>query len=407
MIYPGNRCFLPENDELHNHTNFPGCMAETASPPDMKTTEYVDEANARYSAASTDQERKELAQKTGCKGSYSLRKLPLHERTLNTPVEPMHLIKNIAAHCINLIAGNEDSYKVREEEKVHKRFPMSWLKDNHQKRLPPAPFALSKNDITLADERAMRVLVPTGFDWRPREIFSKTTGMKSHEWKQLACNGILKFCLRGMLGKNQRRTLYKLFDVIALICAEDIDITSIDDLEQQVHRVLALLERDFPVSLQVIVFHLLHHLPMFLKRFGPAYTFWMYPYERFNSWITRRVLSRRYPEATVVETYRLTEWASYMQLSHQLPEGATSTLAESGEDCHQQQKELHDDFSMSVLDDEANCEQLTLDEEQMEQLQAHYLAEIPEYRELIEQYNSERKQAKVHHQLRRFPKLSE
>ena len=151
----------------------------------------------------------------------------------------------------------------------------------------PAPFALSKNDITLADERAMRVLVPTGFDWRPREIFSKTTGMKSHEWKQLACNGILKFCLRGMLGKNQRRTLYKLFDVIALICAEDIDITSIDDLEQQVHRVLALLERDFPVSLQVIVFHLLHHLPMFLKRFGPAYTFWMYPYERFNSWITR------------------------------------------------------------------------------------------------------------------------
>lgn len=80
--------------------------------------------------------------------------------------------------------------------------------------------------------------------------------MKSHEWKQLACNGILKFCLRGMLGQKQRRTLYKLFDVIALICAEDIDITSIDTLEQQVNRVLALLERDFPVPLQVIVFHL-------------------------------------------------------------------------------------------------------------------------------------------------------
>lgn len=81
--------------------------------------EYVNEAKARYSAASTDQQRKELAQqKTGCKGSYSLRKLPLH--------------------------------KVHEEEKVQKRFPMSWLKDNHQKRFPPAPFALSKDDITLA-----------------------------------------------------------------------------------------------------------------------------------------------------------------------------------------------------------------------------------------------------------------
>ena len=104
---------------------------------------------------------------------------------------------------------------------------------------------------------------------------------------------------------------------------------------------------------------------MFLKRFGPAYTFWMYPYERFNSWITRRVLNRRYPEATVV------------------------------------------DFSVSVIDNQASREQLTLAEEQVEQLQTHYLAEILEYRELIEQYNDERKQAKMHHQLRRFPELSE
>ena len=112
VIYPGNRSFLPENDGLRHDTNFPGHMAETANPPDMKTMEYVDKANARYSAASTEQDRKELAQETGCKGSYSLRKLPLHERILNTPVEPMHLIKNIVAHCIDLITGNEDSYKM-------------------------------------------------------------------------------------------------------------------------------------------------------------------------------------------------------------------------------------------------------------------------------------------------------
>ena len=42
---------LPEN-ELHN----PGWMAETASPPDIKTMEYVSKANARYSAASTNQD---------------------------------------------------------------------------------------------------------------------------------------------------------------------------------------------------------------------------------------------------------------------------------------------------------------------------------------------------------------
>lgn len=407
MIYPGNRCFLQQDDDLrHDFRSFPQQGTDLASPPKMKTMEYVDCANARYSAADSNKEKNEIAQECGCKGSYSLRKLPLHERLLNTPVEPMHLIKNIVAHCINLIAGHEDSYKVREEEKFRKRFPTAWVEDQCQSKLPPAPFALSRDNIALADERAKRVLVPAGFDWRPREIFSKTTGMKSHEWKQIACNGILKFCLRGMLGQKQRKTLYQLFDILTQICAEDIDINSIDGLEQQVHRTLALLERDLPVSMQVIVFHLLHHLPMFLKQFGPVYTFWMYPYERFNSWITRRVLNRRYPEATVVETYRLTEWANYMEISHQLPEGATSTHLEIDEDKHQQ---LTEETSENPLlsEKDSSHERLTLTEEQMEQLHSHYLAEIPEYTELTEQYENERKQAKVYHQVRSFPKFSE
>ena len=128
--------------------------------------------------------------------------------------------------------------------------------------------------------------------------------MKSHEWKQVATNGILKFCLRNMLAHNQRHTLFELFDVIKALCTEEIDSMHITDLESRVHKALesrvhkalVLIERDFPLSMQFIVFHLLHHLPMFLRRFGPVYGFWMFPYERFNSWFTRRVTNRRYPE---------------------------------------------------------------------------------------------------------------
>ena len=36
-------------------------------------------------------------------------------------------------------------------------------------------------------------------------------------------------------------------------------------------------------------------------------SFWMYPLERFNSWLSQRVLSKRYPESTVLETYKLFE----------------------------------------------------------------------------------------------------
>ena len=196
IVYPGNRRFLEKDDDLRDDTtNYPSKFDDFSSPPELKTTDYVDAANQNYAAALTNQERTALAQETGCKGECALRKLPLHDRLLTTPVDPMHLIKNIVSHCINLIAGNEDSRKVREEEKVRKRFRSSWMKDSSA-TIPPAPFRLSNEDIQLADDRAKRIFVPFGFDWHPRDIFKKTTGMKSHEWKQLSCHGILKFCLR-------------------------------------------------------------------------------------------------------------------------------------------------------------------------------------------------------------------
>lgn len=149
---------------------FPSSSADSSHPPKLKDNEYVDDANARYSAAKTDQQRKELSQETGCKGSYALRKLPLHERIPNTPVDPMHLIKNIVVHCVNLISGVEDSVKVREEEKLRNRFSMSWIPNRFKGELPPSPFSLSKADIILANERANRVYVPANFDWHPRDI---------------------------------------------------------------------------------------------------------------------------------------------------------------------------------------------------------------------------------------------
>ena len=49
--------------------------------------------------------------------------------------------------------------------------------------------------------------------------------------------------------------MFKLFRVVKLLCSEDLDIVTGVLLEEDVHHVLALLERDFPISLQVIVFH--------------------------------------------------------------------------------------------------------------------------------------------------------
>ena len=50
---------------------------------------------------------------------------------------------------------------------------------------------------------------------------------------------------------------------------------------------------------------LLHHIVPAIQQYGPVYGTWMYSFEGFNSWMCRRAHNRAYPEATVIETYRV------------------------------------------------------------------------------------------------------
>lgn len=49
----------------------------------------------------------------------------------------------------------------------------------------------------------------------------------------------------------------------------------------------------------------MHHIVEGIRRFGPVYAAWMYPFERFNSWMCQRALNRAHPEITIMETYRV------------------------------------------------------------------------------------------------------
>ena len=54
-----------------------------------------------------------------------------------------------------------------------------------------------------------------------------------------------------MLGNRQRETLVQFLDAIAELCAPCQDQAKIGALKEKVDVALALLERDFPLSLQV------------------------------------------------------------------------------------------------------------------------------------------------------------
>jgi len=94
---------------------------------------------------------------------------------------------------------------------------------------------------------------------------------------QIATQGILKYCLRGMLGKQQEETLIFFLDTVTLLLSES-----------QIQRIKGT-----------------HHIVDRIEQFGPVYSTWMYSYERFNSWMSRLALYCFKPEATIMETYRV------------------------------------------------------------------------------------------------------
>ena len=239
---------------------------------------------------------------------------------IGTSVQPMHVLKNVAEHIVHILNGIKDSLKVRREEEERGRFQSTWVAIGSEKRpLPSAPFRLKPNEIVMADRRLLSIKVPHGTDWKCQKLLSFDKSLSSHmksvHWRHILVSGILKFCIRGLLGEKQRHTLFELCDLISCLNSETVDMQMLDSIEYRLHNALSLVERDFPVSLNVISLHLLHHLPMYIRRFEPVHGYWMYPMERLNSWISQRVLNRRFPESTIMASYRLFELSSFLQLT--------------------------------------------------------------------------------------------
>jgi len=72
----------------------------------------------------------------------------------------------------------------------------------------------------------------------------------------MASQGIIKYCLRGLLGSQQRKALFMFLNVCSKIFAEKQSLQELHQLLVEVNTTLALLERDMPLTIQVRLIHL-------------------------------------------------------------------------------------------------------------------------------------------------------
>ncbi len=120
-------------------------------------------------------------------------KLPAHDRIAQTVPDAMHTIKDAVVHLFNVIVGKEDSEKTRRAELKIGRFGMEEPATKKVKRGsrsgPTVPcYCLNSAEIDVANARSLSVVMPSP-DFTPGAIFSRTSGLKSHDWKEvrMAC----------------------------------------------------------------------------------------------------------------------------------------------------------------------------------------------------------------------------
>lgn len=74
----------------------------------------------------------------------------------------------------------------------------------------------------------------------------------SHILLQIVSQGILKYCLKGCLGENQRFAVFKFIDICKKLFA-DKQASDVSPLIEDVNITLAYLEQFMPVTIQVHV----------------------------------------------------------------------------------------------------------------------------------------------------------
>ena len=161
----------------------------------------------------------------------------------------------------------------------------------------PGPWQLSREEIKIADERASSICLPVVFGLKSCPLFSNYLKIhRTSDWLRLVTAGVLKFCLRELLGDLQRRVLFR------LVAAPAHTPESVVALESSIHSTVAEVELCFPVSLQVVMFHLLHHSIAELRTYSTVYSKWMFGCERRMGMLSRRAQNKLFPEVTVMET---------------------------------------------------------------------------------------------------------
>ncbi|KAL6213505.1 hypothetical protein ACLB2K_012952 [Fragaria x ananassa] len=152
--------------------------------------------------------------------------------------------------------------------------------------------------------------VPTGFSSNIRNLVSmedlKLSKLKSHDC-HVVMQVLLPVALRSVLEKPVRYAIIRFCLFFKAICAKEIDVSKLEQMQADLVVTVCQLEKYFPPSFFDVMIHLTVHLVREVTLCGPVFFRWMYPFERYMKVFKGWVRSRRHPEGCIAESYVVEE----------------------------------------------------------------------------------------------------
>ena len=208
---------------------------------------------------------------------------------LHHNLDVTHIKKNICDNLLgtllNLEGKSKDNLKARQDlQQMQIRLELHpILLPNGKYHLPVAPYNLSVAEKTSLLKVLKHIKVPDGYvsnisrcvNMKERKLFN----LKSHDC-HILMQDLLPIALRAVKDDNLVDLVCELSDFFKGLCAKELNVDKLDELQSNVVLTLCRMEKMFPPGFFTIMVHLIVHLTEEAKLGGPVFYRWMYPIER-------------------------------------------------------------------------------------------------------------------------------
>jgi hypothetical protein len=252
----------------------------------------------------------------------SLWDLPyFHQLKLPHNIDVMHTEKNVAeiifSTMFDIAEKTKDNVKARVDQELlcdRPKLKMQPPKGGKNWRKPKASFVLTRDQRREILLWFKTLMFPDGYAANLKRAANLDTlrlnGMKSHDW-HIWLERILPVMIRGYIPEEDWLVLAELSYFFRVLCAKELSVQVVKDMEKLVPVLLCKLEMIFPPGLFVPMMHLIIHLPSEALLNGTVQPRWCYGPERMMKKLREKCKNKAKIEPSMAQVFLYEEVTNF------------------------------------------------------------------------------------------------